>query len=1006
MKAYNRINNIAGWLCGIIATVVYIVTADRHNSWWDTGEFIASAYHLEIVHQPGAPLFLMIQNLFSNLAGGNTALVAFMMNVGSAVCSGLTIVFLFWTITALARKVLVKQPNVPYATQLVQIIGAGAVGALAYSFTDTFWYSAVESEVYAMSSLCTAAVFWLVLKWERRADEPDANRWLIAIAYVMGLSIGVHLLNLLTIPAIALMVYFRKTPQVSRTGVLKALTIGVFVLAFILWGVIQYSVRFAAYVELFFVNTMGLPFGSGTALFVVFIVAALIYGIYYSIKAKKYHWNTALLAVSFIILGYSSYAYLPIRANTNIALNNNEPNDIFSFYGYLTREQYPSEPLLKGPTYDANAIDAVERFTYRKDADSYTQVNSNWDYIYDKEMLFPRVWSERHADYYRYHLGLSEQQAPTFSNNLQFLFSYQLNHMYWRYFMWNFAGRQNDAQGHQTLTEGNWISGIAALDDWRIGGQSALHDFMKSDPSRNTYFFLPLIFGLLGLLWHIKYQRKDAFIVGLLFFFTGIAVVLYLNQHPIQARERDYAYAGSFYMFSIWIGLGVLGLVHFMRNRTYQRWVSQMAVAAGLLVGPVLLLSQNWDDHDRSGRTMSRDMAYNYLQACEPNAILFSFADNDTFPLWYLQQVEGVRTDVRVVNYGYLQSDWYMRQMMQDTPEFQRLPIGIAPDKIVKGVRDGIMLVDMELESHTDIKTLLDIMLSDNPKNQLSTNDGRSINFLPTTKFQLGVNKDDVLKYETVPSYWQDAIADTLQWEYNKKYVSRAELSLLSILVNNNWERPIYFTATMPRENFNGMDKYIVQEGLLSKLMPIDREKLGIQEELDLINTPKVYADLMNVYKWGNISELDHFDIDAKFNYDNLFLPNVVHSTLVQLLAEEDYQKVHDVAMLVANRMPKQVTTGRQAYYNAAVIDSLYKTNEESVADRVLADNLQYVTGALDYNHNLAMTKGGANYQDIRMSLSALGIYREILAEVDNRRDMYAAVDALEEKYRQLFLKE
>ena len=998
---YNKTNNLMGWLCGIIATMVYILTADRSTSWWDTGEFIASADKLQIVHQPGAPLFLMIQNLFANLAGGDTSQIAFWMNVGSAVCSGMTIVFLFWTITALVRKTIGTTSQALTATQTLQIIGAGTVGAMAYAFTDTFWYSAVESEVYAMSSLCTAVVFWLVLKWERRADEPDANKWLLMIAYVMGLSIGVHLLNLLTIPAIALVVYFRKTDRVNWQGITKALGIGVAILALILWGIIQYTVRIAASFDLFFVNSLGLGFGSGIAFFVLLVIGGLVYGIVHSIKRHKPILNTAILGVCFVLLGYSSYTLLPIRAQTDIALNNNEPDDIFSFYGYLTREQYPSEPLFKGPAFDSRRIDVTENTFYRKDADRYTAIESGREYIYDNEMLFPRVWSDRHASFYQNYLGLGEHESPTQADNLKFFFSYQMNHMYWRYFMWNFAGRQSDTPNPlATYTDGNWISGIKSLDNARLGGQYDLSDSFLSNPSRNTYFFLPLLLGLAGILWHFRKDKKDAAIVSLLFFFTGIAIVLYLNQSPLQPRERDYAYAGSFYMFSIWIGLGSLALLDLLKKRINLNIATSTALALGLLAGPVILISENWNDHDRSGRMMARDIAHNYLESCAPNAILFTYSDNDTFPLWYLQEVENVRRDVRVVNLSYLQSDWYVQQMMRDLVDLEHLPIDIDPNKIAKGVRDGIMFVDMGIKEHTDIKTLLDIMLSDNQGNQVQLQSGQYVNILPTKNFRFAIDREAVLHNDIVPTAWADAIPSEITWAYNKDFVSRAELSLLSILVNNNWERPIYFTSTMPSENYMGLDKYMISEGLVVKMMPVEHAQP--EDRSSLVNSGALYSHITEKFKWGNISQVSHFDVDSKFTYENFVLPDIFGVTLKGLMRNQELEKAREVANIAYDAVPRTVSSMTQVYHNGIIIDTLYKTREIDKANEFAQRNVDFLTDELHYKTAVYQQKGEPDMRSIQLGMASIDMYKEILADADNP-GLLASVDALDRKYRQVY---
>ncbi|QBR13370.1 DUF2723 domain-containing protein [Sphingobacterium sp. CZ-2] len=1002
---YSKINNLLGWLCGIIATTVYILTTEHSSSWWDTGEFIASAYKLEIVHQPGAPLFLMLQNLFSNLAFGDTEKIAFWMNVGSAVCSGLTIVFLFWTITAIARKVLVRGYEEVSQDHQLKIFSAGLIGALAYSFTDSFWYSAVESEVYAMSSLCTAVVFWLALKWERRADEPDANKWLLVLAYVMGLSIGVHLLNLLTIPAIALLIYFRKTPQVKWSGILKSLGWGVLVLALILWGVIQYSVKIAAQFDLFFVNGLGMPFGSGIYFFVALLTGGLVFGIYYSIKKSKPILNLALLSLGFIYMGFGSYGLLMVRSHTNISLNNNAPDNVFSFLGYLSREQYQSEPLFKGPNFDSRIIGVKEEGSnYRKDAKTYTKIGGRNSYEYDKEVLFPRIYHKDHEAFYRSYLGLREGESPTFADNMKFFFQYQIGHMYSRYFMWNFVGRQNDQPSQGEYYAGNWISGISFLDDLRIPGQAHLSEYFKQDPSRNTYFFLPLILGVVGLLWQLKKSKRDAAIVGLLFFFTGLAIVLYLNQSPLQPRERDYAYAGSFYVFSIWIGLGFLAILEFIQQRV-KLPARQLTVAtAGLcmFLGPILLVTQNWDDHDRSARMMTKEMAYNALQSCEPNAILFTYSDNDTFPLWYLQEVEGVRTDVRVLNHGYLQSDWYVKQAMQDINQSKAIPVGFGFDKVKKGVRDYIRVLDMGIEGHVDLDQMLAIMLSDDQANKVQLQDGTFENVLPSQKLRLKINKEAVLANSVVPKSWEGYIPEYMEWDYKQNYVSRAELAIMSILNENNWERPIYFTTMSPNSIFMGMDKYLANEGMLLKLMPVEVGQPA--DDTSLVNTEKLYSNVMEKFKWSDISTLDHFDTDSNKFYENWVFSNVYQQGIAQLMQQENFEHARNLALKAYDFQPKVNRSMRLSYLNGTVVDTLYKTKELEKANSLAKRNLQTIDELL--NEQLLISKrslGGADGYMIQLGLAALKNYEGILGSAKDE-SLLAEVKRMGDKYNSVWM--
>ncbi|MGO3240825.1 MAG: glycosyltransferase family 117 protein [Sphingobacteriaceae bacterium] len=993
---YNRINNLLGWLCGFIAMWVYFMTADRSTSWWDTGEFIASAYKLEIVHQPGAPLFLMIQNLFSNLALGNVQRIAFWMNVGSAVCSGLTITFLFWTITALARKAVGRQQAYP-------IFLAGAVGALAYSFTDTFWYSAVESEVYAMSSLCTAAVFWLALKWEHRADAPGADRWLLVIAYVMGLSIGVHLLNLLTIPAIALLVYFRKTKAVRWQGVIQSLGWGVLILALILWGIIQYSVRGAALFDLFFVNALGLPLGTGILVFVIGLLALLVYGIYFSVQRSKPIMNLVLLGFCLVVFGFSSYSLLPIRAQTTISLNNNAPDNVFSFLGYLSREQYQSEPLWKGPTYDAKVVDVEQERTYRKEDGGYVPFDRYAGYQYDKEMLFSRIYSDKHADYYRQYLGLSPDASPTFYDNLRFLFGYQLGHMYTRYFMWNFVGRQNDEQSHVGPTKGNWVSGIGFLDNLRLPGFREYKQLFDKEPSRNTYFFLPLALGIFGIFYQLRRRKRDLLIVGLLFFFTGVAIVLYLNQNPLQPRERDYAYAGSFYVFAIWIGLGVLGVFELLKRLPTSAAERLSKIGAFCLLAiPALLLLQNWDDHDRSDRKLTREMALNVLNSCAPNALLFSYADNDTFPLWYLQEVEGIRPDVRVLNYGYLQSDWYVQQAMQDINESAALPLGFSSDKVKKGVRDGIPVMDFGIAGYSDLGQIVQVMLSDDKRNMVQRTDGSYQNVMPNSKLELKIDKDRVLQHQDVPEQWQAHVSDYMRWDFPNHMVSRAELSFMSLLLHNNWERPIYFTSLSPSSTFMGMDRYFASEGLVYKLLPVE---LGQDDGVSsLVNTDRIHHHATKNFQWSGLQELGHLDTDSNVYFENWIYPQVYADGLRSLLQQGQMEKAKELAIAALAFQPTKGGSMRQRYSNTVVLDTLVEVGESERATSLAQKELHEIRKHMDYQ--LAITEQNGAVFDrltVRLGMAALEIYEPILRKLGNEKLRLEATQ-LRNRYREVWL--
>ncbi|RQP07792.1 MAG: DUF2723 domain-containing protein, partial [Parapedobacter sp.] len=957
---------------------------------------------MQIVHQPGAPLFLMLQNVFSNLAFGNPELIAFWMNIGSALSSGLTIVFLFWSITALARKVLWKPGTALTQEALIQIIGAGAVGALAYTFSDTFWFSAVESEVYAMSSLCTAVVFWAILKWEAHADEPGADRWLLFIAYIMGLSIGVHLLNLLAIPAIALLIYFRRTQKATSGGAVKALLIGFVVVAVVLWGVIQYLIKFAAYFDLFFVNTLGMGFGSGVLVFTLLLVGGTAYGIWYSVQKVKPLLNIILLSFAFIVFGYSSFTMILIRAKADPTLNNSDPDNVFAFLSYLNREQYGDNPLFKGPYFDSRPVDIKYGSNiYRKGAEKYEVAGRNFDYEYDRETVFPRIYSNReasHQQYYRSYLNLGENEQPTFGDNLRFFFSYQVGHMYGRYFLWNFVGRQNDQQGHGDLTTGNWISGIKFVDQWHVGGQDALPESQLTDPSYNKFYFLPLILGLIGAFWHFKRRQRDAGVVGLLFFMTGLAIVLYLNQTPLQPRERDYAYAGSFYAFAIWIGLGVVGITDWLRKKFNARTAGWIAAVIGLLAGPVILAKDGWDDHDRSEKSLARDIARDYLESCAPNAILFTYGDNDTYPLWYVQEVENVRPDIRIVNLSLLSADWYVRQMKDKVNEAEPLPITIPDEKYVKGVRDVIYYQDAKIPGSVELKNIVALMLSDNPNDKRQVQSEQPENFLPTKNLQLTINKEDVIKNKVVPAAWQDSITPVMQWTYNRNYVSRAELAIMDILVNNNWERPVYFATTVPSDNFMGLDKYLVSEGFALRLMPIDKKQNTSQ---GLVNADAIYDHALNKYTWGNIRNSRYLDPES-YRMVSLILNNIYSAPAEALIAEGKKEEAKKLLNNALESMPTRIYRIMDAYGYSFLAENLYAVGEADKANALAERNVKYLEEQLRYFAAITETKPNLEMQNIQYSMFTLNRFAETAKE-HGQQELAARIEKIFGQYETKF---
>ncbi|MEM8568945.1 MAG: DUF2723 domain-containing protein, partial [Bacteroidota bacterium] len=701
MMDFKKINNIGGWIAFALSTLVYILTVEETASYWDCGEFIAVSYKLMVPHPPGAPFFLLLGRIFSFLAFGDVTQVAFWINMISVLASGFTILFLFWTISMFARKILnVSKTNEISLEQTWLIMGASVVGSLAYTFSESFWFSAVEGEVYAMSSFFTALVVWAILKWDLMEDESRANRWLILIAYMMGLSIGVHLLNLVTIPALGLIYYFKKYKP-NEWGIIAALGVSGLMIIFVNNLVIPGLPTIAGHFEIFFVNTLGLPFGSGALFFGLMIVGSLVWGLLYSIKRQKEVLNTLLLGVCFILIGYSSYTLVLIRSQYNPPIDQNNPEDIMSFVKYLKREQYGSRPLLHGQYYTARPVDTKEGAPeYVKGEDKYEISDRRLSYVYDPAhtTILPRMYSSdpRHIERYREVVGLREGEKPSFGDNLTFMIRHQMGWMYMRYFLFNFAGRQSDIQ------DANWLSPIEAFED--------VPEALAENKARNNYFMIPLVLGLIGLFYQLRKDKRNFAVVAMLFSLTGLALILYLNSPPIEPRERDYIYAGSYYAFAIWIGFSVMAIAQGLGKIISNKRTAAIVASALCLIGPGIMAQQNWDDHDRSDRFFSVDSAKNFLASCADNAILYTGGDNDTFPLWYSQDVEGFRTDMRVIVLSYYNTDWYIEQMMRDVYESKELPYTLTLENYRQGgPNDVLYFEDLGLKS-IDVKQYLQLL--------------------------------------------------------------------------------------------------------------------------------------------------------------------------------------------------------------------------------------------------------------------------------------------------------
>ncbi len=925
MNKFKFLNNLIGWLVFAIAAFTYLTTMEPTASFWDCGEFISSAFKLDVGHPPGAPFFMLVGRFFTLFASDATQAAA-MVNALSALASAFTILFLFWTITHLARKVLMRPDNQFNFAKILSILGAGAVGALAYTFSDTFWFSAVEGEVYASSSLFTAVVFWLILKWEDMADSAGSDKWLILIAYLMGLSIGVHLLNLLAIPAIVLVYYF-KNYQPSTKGVVVAMSISIAILGVVLYGIVPGFVQVASLFELFFVNVLGMSYNTGLLFYILLTVLALAWSIYESYQVKSYirmitsfivtvsiigipffgnhyvfgviliagmvflfrkfknqieaRWiNTTLVMITVALIGYSSYAVIVIRSAANPPMDQNSPDNVFALKGYLNREQYGDRPLFYGQTYNAPVkldikgnmcVPVMEEGEKQyapapvgsnETKDKYVVTGRKIDYKYDDRfmMLFPRMYSSQDSHIRAYkdwaqvkgdkvnfdYCGQQRTEyVPTFGENLRFFFSYQVNFMYWRYFMWNFSGRQNDMQSFGEIDRGNWITGISFIDEALVGSQENMPSELKDNKGRNVYFMLPLILGLIGIFFLLnngKEGKHQFWITMLLFFLTGLAIVIYLNQTPYQPRERDYAYAGSFYAFSIWIGLGVLGLIQLLKKYVPESVLAVVVTLISLGV-PALMAAQNWDDHDRSNRYAARDFGSNYLSSCEANAIIFTNGDNDTFPLWYNQEVEENRTDVRVCNLSYLQTDWYINQMKREAYKSAPLPISWEEKDYITGQNEIISLSN-QLQIPVDVETAFQLALDPEMKQ-----DGESV--IPSTKLYIPINKSDVAKSGAVDSSSFAYVTDKINFNLeNKRRLTKSELMVIEMLKENKWNRPMYFAVTVGDDYYLGLSDHFQLTGMAYQITPLTTNGRGAS-----VNVDKTYDNMMNKFKWGNVAD-------------------------------------------------------------------------------------------------------------------------------------------------------
>jgi len=1004
---YKKLNIITGWLVFLVAAWTYIATIEPTASFWDCGEFIATAHKLQVTHPPGAPLFMVLGRVGSFFLAPEQVPLA--INVLSALASAFTILFLFWSITHMAHKLAIRDGAELSSGGLIAVVGSGIVGALAYTWSDSFWFSAVEGEVYALSSFFTAIVFWAILKWESGADRPHSTRWLILIAYLMGLSIGVHLLNLLCIPAIAFVYYFKRYPVTPR-GVATTFVVSALILGTIQAVIIPGIVRVAGFFELLFVNDLGLPFNTGNAVYAALLIGGVVWLLHWTQSRGKVLLNTVVLGITAILIGYSTYAVIVIRSTANPPIDMNNPENVFNLLSYLNREQYGDRPLLMGQFWnspysserrDGNPVYTAtwsvkkdgrevhtfyDRWSARHFADEnpghtidhkyvITDPRKGTEVVYEPEftMLFPRMYSAQrnHVEAYKDWSGFTGTLArdrsgrpvldrenkpiykPTQWENLRYFMDYQVNWMYWRYFLWNFAGRQNDVQGHGNIIDGNWISGVKAIDAQRLGNQDHLPPSITGNKAHNRFYLLPMLLGLIGLVHQLVRHPKDWAVVMLLFFFTGLAIVVYLNQTPYQPRERDYAYVGSFYAFAIWIGLGVhalydaarsltrrelgistgaafgLGVLRFLmewdgdhsvsfsilymalvgggamalffllgRTLRNDRLNGALATLVGLAV-PAVMVADGWDDHDRSNRRPARDLANNYLESCAPNAILFTNGDNDTFPLWYAQEVEGIRTDVRVVNLSLLNTDWYIDQMRRKAYESDPVPFAMDPGKYRQGTRDLVALMPQEENGRPrDLREMMDFVTNDRNMRQIFQR-GVKDAWFPTDRFSLAVDSATVFSNGTLQPGDTAVWVRSVDWRINRQMLLKNHLMVLDLLANNEWDRPIYFAVTTGPDSYINLQDHFQLEGLTYRLVPVrtPNQNPNLQGR---VATDIMFRNVTDKFLWGNMGTEDPIYLDENILRMTTNL-RLQLSSLAESLIEEgrtdDARKVLDISL-------------------------------------------------------------------------------------------------------------
>jgi hypothetical protein len=1028
-KQYSKLNNIIGWLVFAIAAFTYLMTIEHTVSLWDCGEFTSCDYKLEIPHPPGAPFYTLLYRLFAIAANptysaASVKMVPIFVNAASAIASAFTILFLFWTITALLTKAAVKDEQNIDRGYIYAILGAGAIGALAYTFSDTFWFSAVEAEVYSMSSFFTAIIFWLALKWERRANEPRNLKWMVLIFYCIGLTIGVHLLGLLVIPAIVLIIYFKKYKNTTLKGALLAMLVGFVALAIVQYGIILYMPLIASQVDLWFVNSLHMPFWVGVIFFYAIILGAAAYGIYWSHKNGRVILNTSLACFIAVVLGFSSYGASVIRSYANPPIDMNNPEDVFSLESYLSREQYGDSYLLYGPYYTAYTEHAASTkngaaiwtkyttTTNGKEETKYVKTGYKYNYEFPSQYmtLFPRMFNGTMDNYisgYRY-WGDVQNDKPTFKNDLLFFFRYQIGYMYWRYFAWNFIGRQNDIQGlFGEFTHGNWMTGIGFIDDkiLGLGPQNNLPDYLADNKARNPLYALPFILGLLGLFYQYKRDKNNFFIVAVFFFMTGLAIELYLNMPSTQPRERDYAFVGSFYVYAIWIGMGVMWIYDKLRTKVNGPTAAFVATGITLVLVPCIMAAKEWNDHDRSKRTASRDYGVDYLQSCAPHAVLFTNGDNDTYPLWYAQEVEGIRDDVRIINLSLFGTDWYVNQMRRPINHAPALSFTLTPAstlgwEALPYEESLVENLNIDTKQYQNIFDVLNFVASSDPATKAQTQEGETVPFLPSKKLRIPVNRRAAIASGTVRPQDTGFIVDHIDVDLTGNFIPKNTIMLFDFIATNQWKLPIYFsTSSVSKEDFMNLGPYMQQEGLCERLVPVMYPGMPQNDETRRVASDVMYNNMMNKFEWGMLDKKPVF-VDYVLSNQSKYMRLTFHTLARQLLNENQNQKAIAVCDKAFAVVPNDNVTFN--YYNTLLADVYYKAGDANKGKKWMTIMVDMANKELSYYAKVKQDKWEMVNMDIKQAVNTLRIAQED-AQESKQQDFLAKITPLVNTYTTMF---